>query len=118
MVIHVNDRFFTVQRPERCSADGLFECFKRAFSFVGVDNWKSKLIGFGCDGASVNIAASGLRGHLEEAVPWVTVFWCFVHRLELAIKEGKITSDLATFCMTISNLFHTLPHCRGTRDMS
>ena len=26
---------------------------------------------FGCDGTSVNIAAGGLRGHLEEPMPWM-----------------------------------------------
>ena len=57
-------------------------------SYVGIENWDSKLIGFGCDGANVNIAAGGLRGHLENAVPWIVVFWCLAHRLELALKNA------------------------------
>ena len=43
------------------------------------------MIGFGCDGASVNIAANGLQGFL---VPWVIVFWCLAHHLELALKDA------------------------------
>ena len=46
------------------------------------------MIGFGCDGASVNIAAGGLRGLLEKSVPWVAVFWCLAHRLELSLKDA------------------------------
>ena len=52
-------------------------------------NWEAKLVGFGCDGTSVNIAAGGLRGrHLEEPMPWIVVFWCLAHRLELALKDA------------------------------
>ena len=50
------------------------------------DNWMKKLISFGCDGASANIAVGGLRGHLEKEVPWVVMSWCLAHRLELALK--------------------------------
>ena len=56
------------------------------------------MIGFGCDGASVNIAAKGLRGYLEESVPWVIVFWCLAHRLELPLKDalkGTVFSAIA-----------------------
>ena len=34
------------------------------------------------------IAAGGLRGYLEEAVPWIVVFWCLAHRLELSLKDA------------------------------
>ncbi len=46
------------------------------------------MIWFGCDGASVNIGARGLRGFLENSVPWVVVFWCLAHRLELSLKDA------------------------------
>ena len=55
---------------------------------MGVDNWKNKLVGFGSDGASVNMAAGGLRGYLEADIPWVVVFWCLAHRLELSLKDA------------------------------
>ena len=42
--------------------------------FVGIVDWEVKLIGFGCDGTNVNIAAGGLRGFLEKSVPWIVVF--------------------------------------------
>lgn len=69
-------------------AEGLFKCFEAAMNYVDIPDWTNKLIGFGCAGASVNIAAGGLRGHLEESVPWVVVIWCLVHRLELSLKDA------------------------------
>ena len=67
--VHVHDRFLTVRQPKSGNAEGLFECFKTALSYVGLANWEDKLIGFGCDGTSVNIAAGGLRGYLDQSVP-------------------------------------------------
>ena len=32
--------------------------------------------------------ANGLRVYLEESVPWVIVFWCLAHRLELTLKDA------------------------------
>ena len=86
--VHVRDKFLTVRQPTRCDAKGLFECFTRALDHVGIVGWEEKLIGFGCDGASVNIGARGLRGFLENSVPWVVVFWCLAHRLELSLKDA------------------------------
>jgi len=40
---------------------------------------ESRLIGFGCDGTSVNLGANGLRGYLEKCVPWVVSFWYLAH---------------------------------------
>ena len=51
-----------------------------------LDDWK--LISFGCDGASASIAANGLKGQLEKDVPWILMFWCLSHRLELALKDA------------------------------
>lgn len=65
----VHNKFFAVRQVKRSDAHGLFECFKAAMEFVGVNDWEEKLIGLRCDGANVNIAARGLRGYLEEAVP-------------------------------------------------
>ena len=45
-------------------------------------------MGFGSDGASVNMAAGGLQGYLEADIPWVVVFWCLAHRLELSLKDA------------------------------
>ena len=36
-----------------------------------MQDWMSKLIGIGCDGASVNIGDNGLKGKIKECVPWI-----------------------------------------------
>ena len=57
--------------------------------FVGVANWESKLIGVGCDGANVNMGTTGgLKGLITATMPWVVVFWCLAHRLELALRDA------------------------------
>ena len=48
----------------------------------------AKLVGIGTDAASANIAASGLKGLVEERLDWVFWMWCMAHRLELAIKDA------------------------------
>ena len=83
---HVRSRFLAVQEIKRANAEGLFQCFKNDMSHVGISDWETKVIGFGCDGISANIAAGGLRGHLEESMPWIVVFRCLSHHLELALK--------------------------------
>ena len=49
------------------------------------DNCK-KLISFGTDGASTNIANTGLEGIFERKFEWIYWSWCLAHRLELAVK--------------------------------
>ena len=87
--VHVRNYFLTVRRPERVNAAGLHACLRAAMGFVGVANWESKLIGVGCDGANVNLGTTGgLKGLLTQTMPWVVVFWCLVHRLELALRDA------------------------------
>ena len=51
--------------------------------------WKSKMIGLGCDGTNSNLGScSGLKGNIQKDVPWVIVSWCLAHRLELSIKDA------------------------------
>ena len=55
---------------------------------MGVSDWEKKLNVFVCDGASVNMGARGLRGFLQASMLWIGFFWCFAHRLELALKDA------------------------------
>ena len=65
---------------------------------MGVSDWEKTLIDFGCDGASVNMGARGLRGFLQASMPWIMVFWCFAHRLELYSTEGCFEQNLLHNC--------------------
>ena len=114
--IHVQDKFLTVRQPTSANAAGLFECFTRALGHMGITDWESKLIGFGCDGTSVNIGARGLRGYVEESVPWVVFFWCLAHRLELSLKDalkGTLFSTIDDMLLRVYYLYHKSPKkCR------
>ena len=82
------DSFFTVRQLSSGTAQGLFDCLKRAVEYMGTADWETKLIGFGCDGANTNMGDRGLKGFLKEVVPWVVVCWCLAHRLELCLKDA------------------------------
>ena len=86
--VHVCDVYFAVKQPRSTDAPGLYACLQQAVQYMGIDDWKNKLVGFGSDGASVNMAAGGLRGYLEADIPWVVVFCCLAHRLELSLKDA------------------------------
>ena len=56
----------------------------RSLGRGNVKDWENKLVAFGCDGASMNLASNGLRGRLKEVCPSIVGVWCVTHRLQLA----------------------------------
>lgn len=58
--IHTRNRFLCVRQPESVDALGLYNCFNRAMTYLGLDSIPSKLVRFGCDGASVNMGPNAL----------------------------------------------------------
>lgn len=59
--VHIRNKFLSVCHPKHAKAEGIFEYFGGALGHVGITSWESKLVGFSCDGASVNVGARGLR---------------------------------------------------------
>ena len=133
--VGVTSQFLTVRRPNSCTAQGLFTCLQAALSYVGIPNWDKRLIGFGCDGASVNIGGRGLKGLLRDGLPWIVVFWCLAHRLELAIKDALKSSLFSQIdelllriyylyekapkkCRELDRIVEELKECLGPEDMS
>ena len=65
-------------------------------NLLGVENMMDKervlgvkdmpvLVGGGTDGATVNVGEHhGMRGQMQQALPWLYWSWCYAHRLELA----------------------------------
>ena len=90
--IHSRMEYFTVARPESGDAKGLFECLQGALQIFGVSALNVEncrmLVGIGTDGASVNIAAAGLKGLVEGELQWIFWMWCLAHRQELALKDA------------------------------
>lgn len=62
----------------------LFDVIDRAMLKYGCHDWKEKLIGAGCDGASVNLGVNdSVATRLRENRPYVRTVHCVAHRLEL-----------------------------------
>ena len=98
--------FFTVRQPKNGTAAGLYESLVRAFNNMDVQDWKDKLIGFGCDGISVNIAGNGLKGYLENNCPWIVTFWCLAHHLELSMKDALKSTYFSTIDDVLMRLYY------------
>ena len=70
-------------------AEGVFGAINDSFTSLGITKFKSKLVGFGADGASLNRGnKEGIIAMLSEEMPWIIFNWCLSHRLELAVKEA------------------------------
>ena len=92
----------------------LAECVSRALAYQGLEQ-PEKLIGFGCDGANVNIGDEGLRGKFEIGLlpPG--------NRLELALKDtlkATLFHEIDEMIMQIYYLYIKLPKkCRELDDV-
>ena len=110
-----------MRQPNTVCASGIFEAFQRALSYQ-----HSKLfIGFGCDGANVNMGDNGVKGLIQSDKPWVVTVRCFAHRLEQAIKDALkkmsfqqlnfsfvcISGMAAIVVLASSSTAHTLLRC-------
>ena len=51
-------------------------------------NYCHRLVGIATDGASANIVGHGLKGLVEQKLPWIFGMWCLAHQMELAIKDA------------------------------
>ena len=84
--------YFKVNRPSSVSAEGLFQVLVDTLQSLGITAVSqeecAKLVGIGTDGAAANVASAGLKGLVEDKLPWVFWMWCLAHRLELAIKDA------------------------------
>lgn len=55
---------------------------------VQEEDLKHRLVGFGCDGASVMLGVNnGVAARLKQLCPSLVAIWCVAHRLELAALD-------------------------------
>ena len=98
--ITATTRYWSIHNPEKANADGILKCLSESLQLLGVENLMDKesvlgvedkpvLVGVGTDGATVNVGGStGLRGKIQQELPWIYWSWCYAHRLELACKDA------------------------------
>lgn len=78
-------KFLKLQPAISGKADGIFATLDEAFQSFDLENWKGKLVGFGADGASVNLGIGhSVSTLLKETAPWLVLIHCVPHCLELA----------------------------------
>ncbi len=114
--IHSRISFFTVVRPQNSTAKGLFAVIETALQQIGIPSLDisscSKLVGIATDGAAVNIARSGLKGLVEDQLPWIFWMWCLAHQMELAIKDALTNTsfcDINDMLMRLYYLYEKSP---------
>ena len=73
--VHSRNIYFCTRHLKSGTGEGLFESLERAIQFMDIDEWKTKMIGYGCDGASTDITEGGLKGILQSEVPYIFMFW-------------------------------------------
>ena len=87
--VHTRMSFFAVARPETVTGRGLIDCMECALAWIGIAAINPEacklLVGMGMDGASAHVAANGLKGLMEQKMPWVFWMWCLAHRLEVQL---------------------------------
>ena len=81
---------------------------------VSADDCKTKLVGFGSDGASVNTGKqNGVAAKLKREIPHLISVHCVAHRLELgvldAMKENKKLGKLQDSLMHLYREYHYSP---------
>lgn len=91
-MVHIKTNLFCVHRPSSCTVSGLLECVARALSDLSITEVSmsecKNLVGFGTNGAAVNISKLGLKGLIEKELQWIFWMWYLADRLELSVKDS------------------------------
>ncbi|KAJ8014476.1 hypothetical protein DPEC_G00040630 [Dallia pectoralis] len=73
----------------------------------GIDDWKERLVGFGSDGAAVNVGCrNGEAAQLLREIPYLVSIHCVAHRLELGVTKAiKENANMVQLQNTLKNLY-------------
>nr|XP_047129394.1 E3 SUMO-protein ligase KIAA1586-like [Hydra vulgaris] len=86
--ISVECSFLSIFDLEYGTSEGVFNKISQSLDSECTKNYKTKLVGFGADGASVNRGnRTSVNVLLKKEIPWITFGCCVAHRLELALKD-------------------------------
>ena len=118
------NHYLSIEDIENANALGILKCIDTAFNRAEILDWKENLVGFGSDGASVNLGSkNGVAALLKNDVPHLVSVHCLAHRLELAannaIKGHQIMRDIQDVLTNTYKLYHYSPKAvRELRDIA
>ena len=105
------------------NSQGILDAILAGLQEFGVseEDLKEKLIGFGCDGASVMIGhKNGVAAKLKEKFPALVTIWCVAHRLELAALDSMrnipAVTELKQIINGIYKHYHSSP--KASRELN
>ncbi|KAJ8412699.1 hypothetical protein AAFF_G00116500 [Aldrovandia affinis] len=87
---------------------------------VGEGDLKKRLVGFGCDGASVMLGVNnGVTARLQRLCPSLVPIWCVAHRLELvALDSVKQVPQLQDLKQTLGAIHkHYTCSAKASREL-
>ncbi|XP_062580302.1 zinc finger protein 862-like [Saccostrea cucullata] len=108
------NHYLSIEDIQNADAKGILNCIDQSFERAELENWKTYLVGFGSDGASVNLGSKGgVAALLKNDVPHLVIVHCIAHRLELAannaIKSQKIMKDIQDILTNTYKQYHYSP---------
>ncbi|XP_049450379.1 E3 SUMO-protein ligase KIAA1586-like [Epinephelus fuscoguttatus] len=84
------NRLIQIVTLDHARSQGILDAILKGLKVVGVqeEDLKLRLVGFGCDGASVMLGLNnGVAARLKHLCPSLVAIWCVAHRLELTALD-------------------------------
>ena len=121
----VSVSFAAIKQVEKGNTEGIHDALKCAVTSsdhleIPWNDFTSKLVGLGCDGAAVMLGnKKGLAALLQQSQPALVEVHCFAHRLELGFKDTVKKSNLykktvVTILMGLYYFYRNSPLNRST----
>ena len=118
-------KFAGLRQPVSPDTTGLFQAIMDALEDVGLnkEELEKKLVGFGCDGASIMVGKKGgVSAYLTRLQPNCITVHCFAHQLEPAfkdeVKENRLYDSCIVLLMGLYYLYHKSPKQRQSLKQS
>ena len=110
----ISNKFLALRNVDRANAENvttLIETTLKEYGGFTDANVYKKLVGFGADGASVNMGChNGIGARLQRNQPLLTSVHCMAHRLELAFKkviqDNQAQFKVLEFLESIYKFYH------------
>jgi len=116
------NQFVDIVSLEHAHSQGILDAILVGLRNVGLteQDLKSRMVGFGCDGASVMMGVhNGVAAKLKQMCPSIVPIWCVAHRLELsALDSIKSVPLLAELKETLNGVYKHYSHsAKASREL-